>query len=222
MNMLDSVHRSVGIAFLALAFSSTMAEAGGEEAAIRTCFKNYQAAIAKKDGSAAAALISSTTLKYYAGILDLALNADEAKLRKQGHYRKTMALLVRHEAPDLYRQLNGNTNGSNFFALVVSNGWGGEIGSAGLELGKITKDVDILASAPAVLNGQETPARFVFELERDGWKFSLLDVIVRVDQIMKEKQKNSSVNADDAIIQAIEKRSGRTVSKDIWKPLKRT
>jgi len=199
-----------------------MAKAESEESAIRTCFKNYQAAIAKKDGNAAAALISKASLKYFGSILNLALNADESKLRQQGFYRKTMALLVRHEAPDIYQQLGGNTNASRFFALVVSNGWGGEIGSPTLELGKIRKEVDIIASAPAVLNGQETPARFVFELERDGWKFSLLDVIIRVDQLTKEKQKSSSVSEDDAIIQTLEKRSGRTVSKDIWKPLKRT
>ena len=210
-------------ALILLAFVSVVnaQNSRADEAAIRACFKNYQAAIAKKDGNAAATLVSNTSIKYYGGILNLALNADEAKLRQVDFYRKMMALLVRNEAPDIYSQLGNSTNASRFFALVVSNGWGGEIGSPTLELGKINKQADIIASAPAVLNGQETPARFVFEFERDGWKFSLLDVIVRVNQIMKEKQKSSSVGEEDAIIQSLEKRSGRPVSKDIWKPLNR-
>ena len=131
-----------------------------------------------------------------------------------------MALLIRHEAPDIFSQNGNSTNASSFFAIVISKGWGGEVGSPGIELGKITKEVDTIASAPVILNGQATPAKFIFELEATGWKFSLLDVILKTDKLMAEKQKGSSISEDDAIIQILEKRSGRPVSKDIWKPLK--
>ena len=42
-----------------------------------------------------------------------------------------MTLLVRNEAPDLVRQVGSTTNATKFFALIVSKGWGGEVGGPG-------------------------------------------------------------------------------------------
>jgi hypothetical protein len=130
-----------------------------------------------------------------------------------------MALLVRHEAGQKYRTAGYSTNASDFFAFIVKRGWGGEVASAGVELGKISIDSTI-AGAPAVLNGQATPAVVVFEHERSGWKLAILDAILRLDKLMAEKQKTSSLSEDDAILKTLERRSGRPVSRDIWKPLK--
>lgn len=219
MNTLSRLRSVTCVFFLTLAFS-TIARAETEEQAIRACFKNYLEAVAKKDGKTAASLITTPSTKFYGSILNLALNADEAKLRQQRFYRKMMALLVRHEAPDILKQTGNSTNASTFFALIVSKGWGGEVGAPGVELGKIKKELITAASAPVIMNGQETPARLIFEFEKTGgWKFSLLDAIVKTDNLMAERQKNSSVSEDEAILQTLEKRSGRAVTKDIWTPL---
>lgn len=204
---------------LAFTAAASVANAENDEQAIRACFKNYQTAIAKKDGNAAAALLSKASLFYYGSILNLALNGEEAKVRQQHFYRKMMVLLVRHEAGQMYRTAGYSTNASDFFALIVKKGWGGEVASTGVELGKISIDSTI-ATAPAMLNGQATPARLVFERERSGWKLALLHAILRMDKLMADKQKTSPLSEDDAIIKTLEMRSGRPVSKDIWKPLK--
>jgi len=203
----------------ALTISTAKTEAGTDEEAIRTCFREYQAAIANKDGKAAASLVSKPTLSYFAGILNNALNADEAKVRRLDFYRKMMVLLVRQDLSDTYKASGYSTNASHFFALIIERGWVGQVGAGNLELGKITMDVDVIASAPGILNGQATPAKFVFERTAGGWKFSLLDVILRVNKLTAEKQKNALVNEDDAILQSLEARTSRLIKKDIWKPI---
>src|SRR5438132_9976849 len=98
---MKTVNRSGAFIFLfTLLVGISVARAADDEAAIRACFKNYLAAVEKKDGDAAAALISKDSITYYRGILDLAMNADEAALRQQRFYRKMMTLLVRNEEPD--------------------------------------------------------------------------------------------------------------------------
>jgi uncharacterized membrane protein len=71
-----------------------------------------------------------------------------------------------------------------------------------------------------MVNGEATPANFFFSREGKDWKVELVAVLLRFDQLMAQKQKVSSLSEDEAIIRTLEARSGRPVSKDIWKPLK--
>ena len=199
---------------LALTVSVKAADSHADEAAIRARFTEFQAALAKGDGEAAAALVSKQTISYYGSILKLVLDGDEATVREQKPYRKMMVLLVRHGAPKL-----AITNASEFFVFVVSQGLNVGSSGAGVGLGKITMD-ETMASAPVVVNGEATPANFFFSREGKDWKVELVAVLLRFDQLMAQKQKVSSLSEDEAIIRTLEARSGRPVSKDIWKPLK--
>jgi len=192
-----------------------------EESAIRDCFQKYKAAVEKSDGKTAAALISSDSIKYYGSILNLALNGDEKRIRQQHYYRKMMVLLVRLEAAKTYCTNGCSTNATEFYSFLVSRQLGGAVTPAGVALGKIKiNEFHNYAGAQGILNGQETPATLVFQQERDGWKFDILAAILRLDQLMAEKQKQSSISEDDAIIQALEKRAGRPIDSSIWKPLR--
>ena len=200
--------------FLALSASVRAQDKQADEAAIRACFANYQAATAKKHGQSVAALVSKQTISYYEYILKLVMTGDEPTIRKQKYYRKMMVLQVRHEIPNL-----SVTNGAQLFALVVSKGWNSSAPEGGIKLGKISTS-ETVAVAPGVLNGVETPATFFFSRAGKLWKVDLVGVILRLEQLMAEQQKKSSLSEDEAITTSLEKRSGRPVSKDIWKPLK--
>jgi hypothetical protein len=205
---------ALALLILGLAVSVKAQDKQADEAAIRACFANYQAALAINDGQAVAALVSKQTISYYGNILKLILTGDEPTVRKQKPYRKMMVLQVRHDAPNL-----GVTNATQFFAFVVNKGWSAGAPEGGIKLGKISMD-ETVAAAPGVVNGVETPAMFFFSREGKAWKVDLVEVVLRLELLMTEQQKNSSIGEDEAIIKALEKRSGMPVSKDIWKPLK--
>ncbi len=97
---------------------------------------------------------------------------------------------------------------------------GRAVGSQTLGLGNIIIDGGVTAKAPGILNGQVSPAVFVFERTAEGWKFSLLDVIVRVDQLRAESRKHALIDEDEAILKMLEARTGRPIRKDIWKPMR--
>ena len=67
--------------WLALSVAASAAGTETDEQAIRACFTDYWAAIAKKDGNAAAALISKASLSDYGSILNLALNSEGVRVR---------------------------------------------------------------------------------------------------------------------------------------------
>lgn len=221
---MNSSVRTIFVAVLfALCISTAETRGESDENAIRTCFKKYQVAIANKDGKTTAGLVTKPTVSYFSGILKNALDADEAKVKNLDFYRKMMVLLVRQELSDVYKTNGYSTNGLDFLALIIDRGWVGKVGAGNLELGRVTMDdADVFASAPGILNGQPTPARFVFERTADGWKFDLLSVILRVNRLVREKEKNSSVNEDEAILQRVEALSGRPIKKEIWKPMRGT
>ncbi len=192
-----------------------------DEEAIRACFKQYQAAVAKRDGKAAAALVSKPTLAFFGGILNNALYGQEAKVRKLDFFRRMMVLYVRQELYDFYKTNGYSTNAADFFALVIERGYAGQVGAGKVELGKITMHTDVIASASGVLDGQvATPAVLVFERTTDGWKFSLLDIITRIDQLRAERQKIAPVDEDEGILKVLQARTGRPIRKDIWKPIR--
>src|SRR5664279_4556034 len=68
---------------LVLTGSVEAADSHADEAAIRARFTEFQAALAKGDGEAAAALVSKQTISYYGSILKLVLDGDEATVREQ-------------------------------------------------------------------------------------------------------------------------------------------
>ncbi len=153
-------------------------------------------------------------MSFYGSILKLVLNGDETTVRNLKFYRKMMVLQIRHEAPQIQ-----NMAGSNFVAFLVSKGWVGTEAAPNVKLGGISFEGKA-AKAAVQVNGEETPATFLFFREGNSWKFDLTWPALRLEHLMEEKQKQSPISEDDAIIQVLEMRSGRTVSKNVWQPLK--
>lgn len=214
--MIQSFHRKPAIDGSLIFFCVALLTGCGqtEEKAIEASFKNYQSALQKKDGEAAAKVVTRQSIEEYAQLLEHVQKSDEAEVRKMGLWEKLMVLQVRHRAtPQQLRSLKS----PDFFDFMVRQGWAGGEEVAGIKLEEIVATADA-AKAGVLLNGKPTPTLYHFRREGGVWKIDLSANAARAEELLLKNLKNKPLSADDYIIQALEWRTGSKASTNIWKP----
>ena len=96
-----------------------------EQRAVRDCLAAYKTAILNGDGNAALPLVTRSTVRHYGHWRDLALNAQEQKVRQLPVIDKFMVLRLRHQVGgEAVRKMTPETlddpkNKSSFGKLIA-------------------------------------------------------------------------------------------------------
>jgi hypothetical protein len=202
-------------AVFAVALCATAHPEDVEKAAISKCFQSYKQSILEGNGRDALQNVDDKSVEYYADMLELARHGGKDEIKKYGIVDQMIILRIRLEfSPDTIMALNAE----KLFIYGVDNGWIGENSVLELSIGEITV-LDSTAKAQMVTRGVTVPIYFHFSKEDGEWKFSLRNVIVMAEDIIRDIHKKSGRTEEDFIFYLLEYTSGKEVSDDIWLPV---
>lgn len=183
--------------------------AGAEAESLRTVVREYQAATERRDGAAAASLVSRETREYYGRMRDLAVSASEADVRAAPLVDRINILMFRHRVPaDALRALPA----AQAFAYTIENGWveamdAGEVA----ELGEVYSEGD-----RAVLRYGEEDIPFL--RENGAWRWDMMSVVRSIGEMIAADL-GSPEEEDEFLMMVLQMSNSREPSPDIWRPL---
>ena len=188
---------------------SAFADQAAEVAAVRKVFDEYKTALLEGNGSAAADVVSTATIKYYGEMLEHVLHTPREKLGELDFLSKFIVLRVRHE---FTKSEIEKLTGRELFVIGVNKGWIAKATVAEIELIEIKvgeKDASgFIAVAP------EIPV-FHFRKESGVWKLNLLASFELGNRAIKEQISGSGMTEEQFILRTIEMVSPRKVDERI-------
>jgi hypothetical protein len=181
---------------------------GAEAEAVRDVVRQYQAAVDRGDGAAAARLVTAETREYFGRMRDLAVSASEAEVRAAPLVERINILMFRHRVPaGELRALAA----AEAFAYTIENGWvdamdGDEVADLGEVFGE---------GGRAVLRyGEDIP----FVRENGAWRWDMMSVIRGVGaEIGADLESPEEEN--EFLMMVLRMSNGQTPTADIWQPL---
>lgn len=179
--------------------------------AIRGTLDAYRAALAARNGEAAAALVDRTTLAYYDRVRRLALGAEAARLRGAPPGLLLQVLTLRLDAGD--RALTG-ADGRAVLALLVAGGRTGRVQDAPLE--EVVVEGDRARGLQHLPGGVALPWQFVREGGR--WRVSLSAQLERAEAMLARLVARSSLDNEQFVLKVLQRRLGHPVPQRVWRP----
>jgi hypothetical protein len=194
------------------ASSSAQATPAEVEPLVRATFESYVQALRSRDGTAAAALVSSETIDYYGELAALAGTGGPEEIRARSLVdRLTIALLRALRPPAELATLDGR----ELFVYGVEAGLIDESTVAANDIGAVRVDGD-RAYATLVVSGQETPVDYEFARSGDEWLLDFVPVLERADAGLREIAMQAGQSEDEFIFTAVETVTGRPVDASIF------
>lgn len=182
---------------------------GAEAEALRDVVRQYQAAVNRRDGAAAARLVTRETRAYYGRMRDMAVSAPEAAVRAAPLMDRVSILLYRHRVPAAeLRALAPEAA----FARTIEGGW------------VAASEEDPLAEGSRAFGeGDRAVLRFggdeVPFLREDGaWRWDMMPMILGASDEFSEGLE-SQEEEDEFVLFVLQQSDGRAPSPDIWQPL---
>ncbi len=200
----------IALALAAALFAAAPRPASDEER-IRSCFAEYQKALASRNGRAAAALMDAATIEYYGRMRALALQADAAQVRKLTILDKLMVLRLRSGVPlEKLRAMKAE----DVLALGVDQGWvGAKAGENALGAIQVARPE---ARAEAVVRGKAAGIQFVFRLEGGKWKLDLVGLLAAAGPALAAAAAQAQLSEDAFVVRVLEAATGARLPPGIW------
>lgn len=189
--------------------------AADSTAAVTRSFKAYKSALERRDGSAAAAMVSSNSLAYYDRMRDLALTAQRQHLSVLEGTERMLVLSLRHSAP---LELLKTASPAELLAYAVDEGLVSDTGIAKTELGEVTLQGE-RARCWIVIDGEPTRGVMQFVLEEAVWKFDLEFAMRASEGLIAALAVQSDMSEDAVILQLLSQAEGWPIDPGIWEPL---
>jgi hypothetical protein len=182
------------------------------ESAVRAAYEGYRQALLDRDGRAAAALVSDSTIEYFQSLAAIAGTGGPEGIRARSlNDRLTIALLrVRRPPAELARM-----DGRELFAFGVEAGLFDSSSVADIRLGGVRVEGD-RALAQLVIRGEAS--RLVYEFVRAGadWRLDVGPALLVANTVLKQLVRQASVPEDQFIFQMVESVSGQRVDASIF------
>jgi hypothetical protein len=181
---------------------------GPDAEAVRDVVRQYQAAIERRDGAAAARLVSRDTRAYYSRLLGMAVSATEEQVRAAPLMDRVTILLYRHRTPaGELRALAPD----QAFAHTISAGWV-----------TATDGEELASRSEAFGEGDRAILRYDgdthFVREEGAWRWDMMPLIQAATAEM-EQGMSSREEQDEFLMFVLKQSDGRDPSPDIWQPL---
>lgn len=180
-----------------------------ETEAVRAAARGYIDAARRRDGAAAARLVSRETRAYYARMAAMAVSAPEAQVRAAPLMERMMILMYRHRVPaGELRTLAGDAA----FAYTIDEGW-------------VDGDAEdpILSGGEGFGEGDRAVLRqggedVYFVREDGGWRMDMMPTILAASTALAPDP-DSGMTEDEFVMFVLKYSNGRDPSPDIWQPL---
>lgn len=182
---------------------------------VNAAFENYKTALTNGNGSEAVKYVNQSTINYFNNILGWVRYADSTQISQARVFDKLMILVVRHKATKEEIQ---SFDGAGLLAYCISNGLIGKPPISGSTITNI-KVADKTATAQIVMKSK--PQNFYLQFfEEKNWKIDLTAIFndsnTKLQSIASEQHKTET----ELVLYIIEKNLKKTVTKEIWKPIK--
>lgn len=182
---------------------------------VNAAFENYKTALTNGNGSEAVKYVNQSTINYFNNILGWVRYADSTQISQARVFDKLMILVVRHKATKEEIQ---SIDGAGLLAYCISNGLIGKPPISGSTITNI-KVADKTAIAQIVMKSK--PQNFYLQFfEEKNWKIDLTAIFndsnTKLQSIASEQHKTET----ELVLYIIEKNLKKTVTKEIWKPIK--
>ena len=203
------------------AAAQTPAATSDAEAAVRATFEAYRQALMAGDGEVAASLVDRETGEYYGQLKRLVLEGSEEEVRQRSFVDRFLVVAFRH-------QFSGDELAAMELADVIVRameiGWINSTAIEQLAVGPIRiEGNEAIAAArtrasledPSLAGGMdELEYRFVNE---DGrWKFRFSDLVMSIDEVMRNLAAQLGADEDDLIFTLVESLTGVEVLPEVW------
>lgn len=181
---------------------------GADAEAIRNVVRQYQDAIQRRDGAAAARLVTRGTRDYYARLRDLAVSATEEQVRAAPLMDRVTILLYRHRtAPGELRAVPADAA----FAYTIDAGW--VTATEGEELASRSQ---VYGQGDRAILRYDGDTHFVRE---DGvWRWDMMPLILAASAELADGLA-APEEEDEFLMFVLKQSDGRDPSPDIWQPL---
>lgn len=182
---------------------------------VNAAFENYKTALTNGNGSEAVKYVNQSTINYFNNILGWVRYADSTQISQARVFDKLMILVVRHKATKEEIQ---SFDGAGLLAYCITNGLIGKPPISGSTITNI-KVADKTATAQIVMKSK--PQNFYLQFfEEKNWKIDLTAIFndsnTKLQSIASEQHKTET----ELVLYIIEKNLKKTVTKEIWKPIK--
>ena len=187
---------------------------GDAEQVVRACFESYRSAVNDGDGTAAAAIVSASTLTRYDENVNHAKYSDRATIQLLPLIDQLTILMCRCKisASEL-----ANMSGAGLLSTAIAAGWVSKNALYGLNLGRIQINGN-RAEAEGIINGRVTPSPQVFVLENDDWKYELVATFDTIEDALGQLAARNELSAQELLFSMIESNLGELPSESIWEP----
>lgn len=191
--------------------TSTVLDADAD-AAVRSNFEQYRAALLAADGAAVPALVSPATIDYYSELARLAAYGGPTEIAARPIAdRLTIARLRVIRTHDELVALDG----PGLLRLGVDEGLIDSASVRDIQLGDIRVDGE-RAAAQLVIAGEPSPVDFEFVQAGPEWKFDLAPTLVMASDVFGSQAAESGLGEDEFIFQIVELATGTPVDSTIF------
>lgn len=187
----------------------------GQHKLVSSVFENYKIALTNGNGSEAVKYVNQSTINYFNNILGWIRYADSTQIAQARVFDKLMILVVRHKATKEEIQ---SMDGAGLLAYCISNGLIGKPPISGSTISNI-KIVDKTATAQIVMKSK--PQNFYLQFfEEKNWKIDLTAIFNDSNAKLQSIATEQHTTETELVLYIIEKNLKKTVTKEIWKPIK--
>ncbi len=186
---------------------------------VRAAFDRYRAALTAKDGAAAAAMVTPSSIAYHERLRDQALHAPRQEVSALPMADRLMVFRLRHEfTADELRPRSG----ADLIRTSAEEAWSSPKPLQVLTIASVERTQGAAVAIPTRA-GEPVPLRLVFRPASGGWQLDLVALARSSDAALESslrfRAKRAGVDLDTAVKWAIEDTSGHLVDKDLWSPL---
>lgn len=202
----------IGAPSAAVPTSSAQPSPAEVEPAVRATFESYGQALLDRNGSAAAALVTTDTIEYYGTLATLASTGGPEEIGARSLTdRLSIALLRVRRTPAELAQMDGR----RLFEYAVEAGLVDESSVANNQLGSIRVDGE-RALAQVVVGSTPSPFNYEFVREGDRWLFDIVSLIHATDPVLRQAARQAGRPEDELIFQLVESSTGQRVDASIF------
>jgi hypothetical protein len=203
------------VLILATAAATASEDEGTAAGRIRESFADYRAAILADAGTAAAEMVSSASIEYFASMRQLALYASSKEVRSQSLVDQMQILTFRHRIDaERLRAMSSK----QLFAYTVDRGWTGKAGVLELELGSIRVVGDV-AFVNVLKDGKPTRLEYQYVREQNTWLWDMEPALHSTNKGLKMLAAQRELSNEELVLALVEATYGGPVQPTIWNPL---
>lgn len=188
-----------------------------EKKEVRKVWKAYRMAFSNNMGVECSKYVDSASIKQYAYLHTLALDADSATVERLRMDQKLAVLLARHAIPAA--SIEG-MDGKRFFEALVQMGMGG--GGAGEDVHFDFLSIDPKRAVTQMIDSNgKRGLTLTFFKEYDHWKLDLPSLTAQIDKFTWESMVKESGRTEHEFLNTVLEMTNNIPPNDsVWQPVR--